>query len=240
MANLNTIEIGNEYGPGSVPYIQSMYGFFRRARTQNLIGYAGASLFIFAMTIPYVKLSHGLIYFCVHQLMMVALSFAFLSKWTNQRIGPDGLPKYAMLANFFPKTFLTSLIWFCTPATANYVCLLVMITAFACAAGTTVTLGPIRRLARQDLMCVLVPGALACLYCGQLFLGAGTVFFLLVVAYAGIGEMDRSYRELISLRATSLRDAEILDQSNQQLHSAIGSLFGCCCFAARKPRRQSW
>ncbi|MEM7455558.1 MAG: ATP-binding protein [Planctomycetota bacterium] len=210
---------------GSTAYMQSMYGFFVRARAQNVVGHMGASIFVFAMTLPYLSVASGLLYLVVHQLLMLLVAFTFYSKWTNQRLNRYGLPAFALTANLLAKSFLTSIVFMNHEPGQSYLfCLIVMMVAYACAAGTMVTLGPLKRLARQDLICMLTPGLIGCFYWGHNYVGLGTIFFIVVVAVAGLNEMYGTYCELIKLRAGSQANAETLNKSNKRLKSAIHSL----------------
>lgn len=215
----------NPVGPGTKPYVESMYAFFKRSRFLNALGYSGASLFAFAMTLEFVRPVVGITYLVIHQLLMLLLAIVFYSKWTNARLDECGLPKYAMHANFLAKTFLPCLLFMELDVNDSHTfCLAMLVVVLGCSAGSMVTLGPLKKLARQDLICSILPTSIACFYFGHLFVALGTLFFLSVVAYAGLDEMHKTYLELIGLRVKSLNDAEVLDISNGHLKTAIKSL----------------
>jgi len=84
-----------------------------------------------------------------------------------------------------------------------------MVVQYACAAGTMVTLGPVRRLSRAALFCLLTPGTIAAMLHGHWILCAGTAFFVVVVAVVGAEQMHQSFAELASLRASAAGQAEV-------------------------------
>jgi signal transduction histidine kinase len=212
-------------GPGSAPYVECMNDFFKRMRLLNAVGHSGSSLVVFAFTSSYVETSVGVTYLVIHQLLMCLVVFTFYSEWTNARLDKYGLPKYVLYSNLLAKSFMPCILWMNLGEEFSYsFCLSVLTVVLACAAGTMVTLGPLRRLARQDLICMVLPVTVACFYFGHPAIALSTIFFLLVVAFAGLDEMHKTYSELVFLRVNSLRDTQVLNQSNRQLKTAILSL----------------
>lgn len=190
-------------------YGESMHALFRRARFQCILGQLGASITTVGFGWSNAGHDRLLAYFLVHQVLIVFFAFAFASKWSNERRGPSGIPRFAMVALFLTATASGSVMWFDLESAANHeFALSSMIVMYACAAGTMVTLGPVRKLARLGLFSMMLPGVAASLYLGHLVLGFGTLFFLGVVAILGVEQMHRAYLELIELRLASRLAAE--------------------------------
>ena len=206
-------------------YVESMYAFFCRERLQNLMGQTGASVVILLLTWDLADRTTLVAYLIVHQLLVATTAFFFYSSWANVRLTRDGLPRYALPSSVVTKIFCGSLFWFDLAACRNVSFVLsVIIVLASCVAGSIVTMGPLKRMARMTLLAYLLPGALACLFTGHYIIGLAMLFFLYVVAYKAVEEMHVSFRELISLRSQSARIAATLEANNDELRTANENL----------------
>ena len=189
-------------------YSRGMYGFFRRARFQNIIGQCGASIVTFALCWPHMDRAFLVPWFIFHQFTILIMAICFTSGWTTRRLNHLGIPRFATVSMVVTMTVGGSVLLIDLEAARHLPCTLsALIVMYACAAGAMVTLGPIERLARSGLFGLLLPGTLACLIVGHYVIAAGTLFFLAVVAFAGVSEMHTAYQELIALRIDSARAA---------------------------------
>ena len=186
-----------------------MNGFFRRARAQNIIGESGASIVTAALCWPYADSTRLLIWLIAHQLSIAVMALCFMSRWTTRRLTEDGLPRFALPSMVVTMALCGSVMLVDIHASRNITfTLAAMLVVYAVAAGSMITLGPIERLARCSLFALLLPGTLACFLVGHYVIGTATLFFLAVIALAGISEMSTAYQELVGLRAESARAAE--------------------------------
>lgn len=202
-------------------YAESMYAFFRRARVQNIAGQSGASIFLVAVTWNLADHAVLIGYLIIHQLLVALSSFCFYSSWTNKRRNKQGLPKFVLETGLVTKTFCGSLLWFDLEAAQDtqFVIAVLMVMA-GLVAGTMITLGPLKQLARSTLISLLLPSGLACMYVGLTSMGIAVLFFLWVVAQIGVNEMHRSYSELIALRAEAAAAGKELERNNLELRNA--------------------
>ena len=206
-------------------YQQSMYGFFKRSRLQNLLGQAGASVVIVLITWNLANQSVLLGYLVIHQLLVLLTAFTYYSKYTNSKITKDGLPLHVFEVGIVTKIFCGSIFWMDLEAAHDVQFVLSVFIVFcASVVGTIVTLGPLKRIARQTLVYLLLPGAMACVFTGHPFIGLATIYFLYVVAYKGMAEMHGAYLELISLRVASAESAKELEQNNNKLQKTNDEL----------------
>lgn len=199
-------------------YGDSMYGFFRRTVLQSTLGQIGASLTIVALTWSSAEHRSLLIYICVHYILISISTFCSCSSWTVTRRGEDGVPKFAGVTGVAARIWCGSLCWIALPACQDFS--FVASNCFvlaACAAGGIISLGPLKSLARQTLMALLLPFALACFWTGYWVLGSAVIFFLIVVAFRGVQQLHEAYCELILRRAESNSVAVQMEAKNLEL-----------------------
>ena len=135
---------------------ETQYIFFCRSRLQNLLGQFGASIAVVALTWTMAQHSTLIIYLIINQLLVLLTGLSFYSSWTNRRRTFDGLPKFAVELGFFRQTFLGSLFWLDLQATQNLTFVLsVLLVLSACLLGSIVTLGPLKRLTKPCMTCLL-------------------------------------------------------------------------------------
>ncbi len=184
-----------------------VYAFFRRARWLNILGQGGASISVVALAWDTADRPRLLLYLAIHQVLLIAMGVSFVSRWTTSRLD-SGIPRFAPIGLVIAQGWCGSaLLLDLESAESRLFALQAMIVMFACAAGTMVTLGPIKRLSRLALVSLLGPGTLACFIVGHYPLALGTVFFLAVVGVVGVSELDQTFHELIRLRVESNRAA---------------------------------
>ena len=206
-------------------YRESMYSFFKRSRAQNIAGQAGGSLVILLLTWQIADPKAMLTYLITHQLLVLATAYTYYSKYTNQRITRDGLPKYVFEIGLLTRTICGSVFWFDLQATQNHLFVMSALVVFtASIVGTLVTMGPLNKFARHALACLLLPGAAACAFVGHYVLCAAILYFLYVVAYKGLADLRATYHELISLRESSALATRKLEQSNDELQETNRNL----------------
>jgi len=197
---------------------ETQFDFFRRSRLQNLVGQVSASIAIVALTWNLANQSTLIFYPIANQTLVQADAISFYSRWTNRQRTCDGLPKFAFELGVIRQTFLGCLFWMDLQATQNLTFVLaVLLVLVACLLGSIVTLGPLKRLNRVSMTCLLLPSALACLWMGHLAISAATLVFIYLVALRGIREVSMTYDELIRLRAESADAANFLEMNNRKL-----------------------
>lgn len=211
--------------PESRLYTESMYGYFKRARVQNLLGQYGSSVFIVALTWNIADQFVLLAYLAIHQFLVSLVAVVYYSKWTNKRLSAEGLPRFCLLTGILARLFCGSIFWLQIEACQDTrFPLSVFLVLAALAIGTIVTIGPLKVLSRNTLICLLAPGALACLYVGNWALGLAALYFLYVVAINGVNKMHTSYCQLIALRHQTLLHSAELQEKNDELTNANASL----------------
>ncbi|MEM7475720.1 MAG: ATP-binding protein [Planctomycetota bacterium] len=209
---LNTID------PKSPHYGEGMYNFFRRTVFQGLAGQLGASLTIVLMSWNLVDHWLLLTYLFVHHLLLALATYCQVSSWTIAKRGPDGIPMYTAGTGIVARIWCGSLCWMALPACQDFTFVVINgIVLTACAAGMMITQGPLKTLARQSLLSLLLPICLVCFYSGYFTLGLAVLFFLYVVAIKGINQMHLAYCELIARRVESVEIAKTLKNKNQEL-----------------------
>jgi|GEM_PF-6574737 len=201
-----------------------MNGFFRRSRSQNIIGQIGASVVTFALCWQYTDPVRLIAWMIAHQCSIVIMAFCFTSKWTTSRLDEQGIPKFATAAMFLTMTICGSVLLTDVKAAGNIAFpLAALIVIYAVAAGAMITLGPIEKMARLSLFGLLVPGTIVTLVSGHYVIGTGTLFFLGVVALVGVSEMSQAYQELVVLRTNSARAAA--ESRHLACHDSLTGLF---------------
>jgi diguanylate cyclase (GGDEF)-like protein len=202
----------------------AMNGFFRRARAPNIIGHFGASIVTVALCWPYADPARLIAWLITHQVSILLMLFCFTSRWTTSRLNRHGIPRFATFAQVLAMTTCGSVMLVDIQASENIAFTLsALIVTYAVAAGAMITLGPIEKLARYSLFGLLLPGTLVSLYVGHIVIGSGTLFFLAVVAMAGVSEMNIAYQELMALRANSVKAAA--DSKFLACHDSLTGLF---------------
>lgn len=206
-------------------YSESLYTFFKRSRLQNLFGQFGAPIAAVALTWNLANQNVLLAYLGITEFLVLLTGICFYSSWTNNRRTANGLPKYVRQLGVVRQTILGSLFWFDLHAAQDLTFVLAVLVVFCgCLLGSVITIGPFKSLAMQSLTCLFLPSALACLLLGHIEIACAVLFFIYVIAYRGVQQINLAFTELIRLRAESNLVADTLKQKVRELKKVNSDL----------------
>ena len=182
--------------------------YFERSRWKLVAAAAICSPIIVAVTWPLSDHSRMLWFLAIHQIAVMAMALTFaLPIGSSTR--PRTLPPLATTGLVVSQLLLSSALFFDSDAARNAdFAFGVGLVLFAFAAGTVAVLGPLKRIARIALVCMMAPYTIAGLVYGHPGIAIGTTFFLIMIAGMAVEKTGALFDELHSLRDEASKRAE--------------------------------